>query len=174
MPSKANVEMLEKISESIKNSEGFYLVDYNGLSVKEAQHLRKQLREADAEMKVYKNNLVRLALANAEMPAIDEMLKGTCACVFYNGDPSEAAKAIKNVSKELKKLEFVGGIGENNTVLSADDVKAIADLPSREEIVAKLLGTMNNPMVGIARVCNGVQQGLVTALSAIVDQKNAA
>ena len=94
MPAQSKYEMLEKVSESLENSKGVFFIDYRGLSVKETQELRRSLREAGAQMKVYKNNIVKLALEKAEMPEVDA-LTGTVAYVFYENDPVEAAKVIK-------------------------------------------------------------------------------
>jgi large subunit ribosomal protein L10 len=173
MPAKIKVEMLDRISKSIDASKGMFVIDYRGLSVKEAQTLRRSLRESHAEMKVYKNNLVRIALEKAGKPAIDDMLVGTTACVFYEADPVEAAKAIKDTAKKLDKIEFLGGI-TGDKVVSPAEVSAIADLPSREELLAKLVGSLSNPLSGTVRALNAINQGLVTALTAVVDQKNAA
>lgn len=173
MPAQSKVEMLEKVNASLDAADGLFVIDYRGLSVKESQELRHQLREAGAQMRVYKNNIVRIALENAKMPAIDEFLEGTVACVFYENDPVGAAKAIKETSKKLEKIEFRGGISSGR-VVSAADVEAIADLPSREELVAKLIGTISNPINGIVHVINGPAQDLITALESIADQKKAA
>ncbi|MCI1666065.1 MAG: 50S ribosomal protein L10 [Atopobiaceae bacterium] len=173
MPAQSKIDMLDKISASLDSSKGMFVIDYRGLSVKEAQELRRGLRAASAEMKVYKNNLVKIALEKAGKPAIDDMLVGTTACVFYDGDPVEAAKIVKETSKKLNKVEFLGGI-TGDSVVSAADAMAIADLPSREELLAKLVGTLSNPLSGTVRALNGINQGLVTALEAVVDQKNAA
>lgn len=173
MPAQSKIDMLEKVTASLEASSGLFVIDYRGLSVKEAQELRHQLRDAGADMKVYKNNIVRIALEKAEMPAIDEFLQGTVACVFFENDPVGAAKAIKDTSKKLNKIEFRGGISSGR-VVSAAQVQAIADLPSHDELIAKLLGTISNPLSGVVRVLNGTPQGLVTALEAVVDQKNAA
>ena len=86
MPNKNNVAMLEKVSESLDNSKGVFVIDYRGLSVKETQGLRRALTEAGAHMKVYKNNIVKIALKNAQLPEI-ENLEGTCAYVFFEKDP---------------------------------------------------------------------------------------
>ena len=107
------------------------------------------------------------------MPEIDEMLAGTCAYVFYENDPVEAAKVIKDQAKKLKKVEFIGGIADGQA-LTADEAKAYADLPSREELIAKLVFVVASPLTGIAQVCAGPARGLATALSAVADQKNAA
>ncbi len=173
MPAKKNVNMLEKVNESIANNKGMFVVDYKGLTVKETQDLRRALRENGAEMKVYKNNIVRLALSEAGLPSIDDVLVGTCACVFYANDPVDAAKVVKETAKKLDKLEFLGGIADGKAITAAEAL-AIAELPSREELIAKFVGSIANPLTGIVRVCNGPAQGLVTVLHALVDQKNAA
>ena len=173
MPCSANVNMLEKIAGSIENSKGVFVIDYLGLSVKETQQVRRALREAGAEMKVYKNNIVKIALKNAGMPEIDEMLAGPCAYVFYENDPVEAAKVIKEQSEQLKKMSFKGGIADGKA-LTADEAKAYADLPSREQLMAQLVYVMASPLTGIAQVCAGPARGLVTALKAVADEKDAA
>ena len=146
MPCTANVNMLEKVAGSIEASKGVFVIDYLGLSVKETQELRRALREVGAEMKVYKNNIVKIALKNAGQPDIEELLAGPCAYVFYEKDPVDAAKVIKEQSEKLKKMSFIGGIADGKA-LSADEAKAYADLASR---------------------------GLVTALKAVADEKDAA
>lgn len=171
MPNKNNVAMLEKVSESLDNSKGVFVIDYRGLSVKETQGLRRALTEAGAHMKVYKNNIVKLALKNADLPEVDGLV-GTCAYVFYENDPVEAAKAIKTQSEALKKIEWIGAIADGQA-LSAEEAKAYADLPSREELLAKLVYVVASPLSGIAQVCAGPARGLATALQAVADQKAA-
>ena len=173
MPAQSKLDMLAKVSESLEASKGLFVIDYRGLTVKEAQELRHSLRENGAVMKVYKNNIVKIALEKAGLPAIDDVLVGTTACVFYENDPGDAAKVVKEASKKFNKLEFRGGITDG-VVVNAEQAIAIADLPSREELIAKFVGCISNPLSGIVRVCNGSAQGLVTALDALVDQKNAA
>lgn len=173
MPNKNNVEMLGKVKESLANSKGFFVVDYRGLTVKEAQNVRRSLREVNSEMKVYKNNIMRIALQEEGLPDIGENLVGTCAYVFYENDPVDAAKAIKSKSDELKKLSFVAGVADGKG-LNADEAKAYADLASRDELIAQLVYVMASPMRGIASVCAGPARGLVTALDAIAEQKKEA
>ena len=172
MPAQSKYEMLDKVNASLDASKGFYVIDYRGLTVKEAQELRRALREAGGSMKVYKNNIVKIALEKAEMPEVDA-LTGTVAYVFYENDPVEAAKVIKKESEALDKLEWIGAIADGKA-LSAEEAKAYADLPSREELMAKLVYVIGSPLSGIAQVCAGPARGLATALSAVADQKNAA
>lgn len=173
MPCTANVNMLEKVASSIEASKGVFVIDYLGLPVKETQELRRALREVGAEMKVYKNNIVKIALKNAGQPDIEELLAGPCAYVFYEKDPVDAAKVIKEQSEKLKKMSFIGGIADGKA-LSADEAKAYADLASREELMAQLVYVMASPLSGIAQVCAGPARGLVTALKAVADEKDAA
>ena len=173
MPAQSNKDMFEKIKADVEASEGLFVIDYRGLSVKQTQQLRRSLTEAGAHMKVYKNNIVKIALEKAGLPAIDEVLIGTCAYVFYENDPVDAAKVIKETSKSLKKIEFLGGIADGKAV-NAAEANAIADLPSREELIAKFVGCISNPLSGVVRVLNGPAQGLHTVLSAVEDQKSAA
>ena len=126
MPCTANVNMLEKVAGSIEASKGVFVIDYLGLSVKETQELRRALREVGAKMKVYKNNIVKIALKNAGQPDIEELLAGPCAYVFYEKDPVDAAKVIKEQSAKLKKMAFIGGIADGQP-LSAEDAMAYAD-----------------------------------------------
>ena len=130
MPAQSKIDMLEKVSASLEASAGLFVIDYRGLTVKETQELRRGLREAGAHMKVYKNNLVRIALEKAEMPAIDDCLEGTVACVFYDSDPAAAAKVIKETSKKLNKIEFRGGITDGQ-VVSAEALQGAAPRPDR-------------------------------------------
>ena len=166
MPAQSNIDMLEKVKGSIEASKGVFVVDYRGLTVKEAQELRRALREANAHMKVYKNNIVRIALNEAEM------LKGTCAYVFYENDPVEAAKVLKQEADKLKKMQILGGIADGKAI-TADEALAYAELPSRDELLAKLVYVIGSPLSGIAQVCAGPARGLVTALQAVADKQAA-
>ena len=173
MPSKSNVEMLEKVASSIDAAKGVFVVDYRGLSVKETQDVRRALRAAGAEMKVYKNNIVKIALENAGLPNIDDMLAGTCAYVFYGEDPVEPAKVIKEQSEKLKKLNFIGAIADDKA-LTADEAKAYADLPNREQLMAQIAGLLSGFARDIAVCVNEVPGSLARSINAVAEQKQAA
>ena len=96
MPQQYKIDKVAEIESRIAENAGLFVVNYNGLTVKQAQELRHQLRECGAEMKVYKNNLVKIALKNQEQPELDEILAGPVAYVFYETEPVEAAKALKD------------------------------------------------------------------------------
>ena len=172
MPAQSKIEMLEKVSASLDASTGLYVIDYRGLTVKETQELRRALKESGAEMKVYKNNIVKIALEKHDMPAIDDILVGTCACVFFGDDPVSPAKVLKDSMKKFNKMEVLGGIADN-AVLTSDEAKAYAELPSREQLLAQIAGLINGFARDIAVCINEVPAGLARAINAVNDQKAA-
>ncbi len=173
MPSVKNQEKFAAIKEDLSSIQAMWVVDYRGLTVKESEALRRSIREADAVLKVYKNSLVELALKELDMPSMGDVLAGPSAFVFADGDPVASAKALKDFAKSNENLVIKGGIMDGAFV-DAEAVEKIAALPSREELVAKLLGTIQNPLQQIVRVLNGPMESFARVVSAIEDQKNAA
>ena len=173
MPAQYKVDKVAEIEQHVEASSGVFVVSYNGLTVKQSQELRHQLREAGAEMKVYKNNLVRLALKNQEQPEIDDILAGPLAYVFYENEPVEAAKALKEFATKSKGvIEIKGGISEGKAV-SAEEVQAIADLPTKDQLLGQIAGLINGFARDIAVCVNGVSSGLARQIQQISDQKAA-
>lgn len=173
MPSVQNTEKLEVIKSDLADIQAMWVVDYRGLTVKESEALRHAIREAGAVMKVHKNTLVELALKELDMPELGEVLAGPSAFVFAAGDPVASAKALKDFAKSNENLVIKGGIMDGQAV-DAAAVEQIASLPSREELIAKMLGSMQNPLVKTVRVLNGPMEAFARCVSAIADQKNAA
>lgn len=173
MPNVHNQETLVKVKEDLTDLSAMWIVDYRGLTVKEIQALRSAIREAGASMKVYKNTLMRIALIEAELPTLDDMLEGPSAFVFAGEDVAAAAKAVKNFAKDNENLEIKGGLMDGKAV-SADEVKAIASLPSREELMAKIAGAISGVSRGLAVAINGVPSGVAQAVNAVAGQKDAA
>ena len=172
MPNVKNQETLAVIKEELSNAGAVWVVDYCGLTVKEVQELRRSVREAGASMKVYKNTLVHIALEDAELPTLDDMLHGPSAFVFAGEDVAAAAKAVKNFAKGNDKLEIKGGLMEGKAVTAAE-VEAIASLPSREELLAHIAAAINGVAKALAVCVNGVPQGLAQVTKAVADQKAA-
>ncbi len=173
MPNAQNVEILENIKKDLENSCAMWVVDYRGLTVKEIQELRRGIRGADAQMKVYKNTLVRLALEQTSGPDMDAVLSGPSAFIFTGEDPVAPAKVIRDFAKKNEALEIKGGMMDG-AFLDVAQVEAVASLPSREELIAKLLGTISNPLVKTVRVLNGPMESFARVLSAIASEKEAA
>ena len=170
MPQQYKIDKVAEIESRIAENAGLFVVNYNGLTVKQAQELRHQLRECGAEMKVYKNNLVKIALKNQEQPEIDEIL---VAYVFYETEPVEAAKALKDFSAQSKGvLEIKGGISDGKAV-SADDVKAIAELPTKDQLLGQIAGLISGFARDIAVCVNGVSSGLARSIQQVSEQKAA-
>ena len=173
MPQQYKVDKVAEIESHIQSHAGVFVVNYNGLTVLQAQELRHTLREAGADMKVYKNNLVRIALHNQEQPEIDEILAGPCAYVFFETEPVEAAKALKDFAAKNKGvLEIKGGISEGKAV-SAEDVKAIAELPSKDQLLGQIAGLISGFARDIAVCVNGVSSGLARSIQQVSEQKAA-
>jgi large subunit ribosomal protein L10 len=137
------------------------------------QALRTKLRESGSELRVYKNTLAQIAMRELALPDLGELLDGPTAFLFTFGDPVASAKAVVDFAKDHKVLEVKGGFIDS-VVTSADGVVALASLPSRDVLIAKLLGTMLNPIVGFARVLNGPVEAFARTVAAVADQKNAA
>ncbi len=173
MPNLKNQETLAEIKENLADIKALWVVDYRGLTVKEIQTLRRSVTEAGAEVKVYKNTLMNIALEDLEMPSLGEVLEGPSAFVFSEEDPVASAKALKDFTKKNKNLTIKGGMMDGAFV-DAAQLGAIAALPSREELMAKLLGTISNPLVKMVRVANGPMEAFARCVSQIAEQKPAA
>ncbi|MDM5186570.1 50S ribosomal protein L10 [Bacillus sp. DX4.1] len=152
-------QVVTEIAEKLRDSKSTIVVDYRGLTVSEATELRKNLREAGVEFKVYKNSLTRRAAESVEMAELNEFLTGPNAIAFSNEDVIAPAKVLNDFAKNHEALEIKAGVIEGRLV-SLDEVKAIATLPSREGLLSMLLSVLQAPM-----------RGLAIATKAVADQK---
>jgi len=172
MPTATKEALVAEIKDRFNGSEAVIMADYRGLTVKQMQLLRVKVREAGGDIKVYKNSLTEIAVRELALPNMDAYLAGPTVFVFIEGDPVAPAKALTAFAKENQALELKGGFVQNQ-VVDSDGVKAIASLPSREELLAKLLGTMLNPLTGTVRVLSGPARAFVTVVDAIAKEKAA-
>jgi len=172
MPTMDKKAIVAEIKDRFTASSGVIMADYRGLSVRDMQQLRVKVRAVGGEVKIYKNTLMELAVRELAMPSMDQLLSGPTAVVFVEGDPVAPAKAMMDFAKEHKQLEVKGGFIER-AVLGAESIKAIAALPPREVLIAKLLGTLQSPATSFVRVLNGPASAFARALQAIADQKAA-
>ena len=173
MPAKSKLAAVAEIKERFNACPNVLLVDYRGLDVQSVSKLRRELREAGGEMIVYKNTLTQIAMRELALPSMEDLLEGPSAFIFAEGDPVASAKVLSNFAKENTALELKGGLVQSQ-IIDESGLQALAKLPSREELLAKLLGTLGNPARGMVTVLSGPARGLVTALSALKDQKEAA
>lgn len=166
-PEKATI--VEDLKEKLNASPFLLITDYTGLRVEEFSALRTALYAAGAEVRVVKNTFIRRALSDAGLPDISSELTGQTAIVVGESDVAAAAKAVKTFAKESKKLTIKGGVVDR-LVVSAQQVEAIADLPSREVLLAQLLGTLQSPASTLVRLLNEPASGLARVLKAKSEQ----
>ncbi len=152
-------QLVTEIQEKLQGSVSTIVVDYRGLSVTEVTELRKQLREAGIEFKVYKNSMTRRAAEGAGFGGLNENLTGPNAIAFSTEDAVSPAKIINNFAKKHEALEIKAGVMEGN-IISVEEVKALAELPSREGLLSMLLSVLQAPI-----------RGLAIATKAVADQK---
>jgi large subunit ribosomal protein L10 len=161
--------VVDEIAEQFKSADAVFAVDYRGISVAQAADLRERLREVDSRLRVVKNSLSERAADQAGMELIKPMLTGPTALTFVSGDAAAAAKALNDAARALQLLEFKGGV-LGGSLLSGDDVRSIARLPSRDVMIAQLVATIAAPLSGLARTLNALVGGLAIQLQAIADQ----
>ena len=162
------VAKVEEVREDLSGAAATLLTHYRGLSVTELAELRAKLREANAEMKVVKNTLTRRAAHAAGMEGLDDLLEGPTSLVLCAEDPVGPAKALKAFAKDHPELVLRGGYLDGE-VLDADEALRLADLASREELLAKLAGLMEGALSGTARLLQAATEKQARLLQALVD-----
>ncbi|EOD01484.1 50S ribosomal protein L10 [Caldisalinibacter kiritimatiensis] len=165
-------QIVSEIKEKIDNAQSVVLVDYRGLNVEEVTELRKKFREAGVEYKVYKNTLMRFAFKDAGLEEFNEYLTGPNAVAFGYEDPVSPAKVTHEFAKEHETLEIKAGVVDGK-VISLEEVKSLAELPSKEQLIAQVLGGLNGPISGFANVLQANIRNLAYALNAIKEKKEA-
>lgn len=150
-------QIVEEIADKLKSSVSTVIVDYRGLNVAEVTELRKQLREAGVDYKVYKNSMTRRAAEAADLAGLNESLVGPNAIAFSTEDVVAPAKILNDFAKAHDALEIKGGVIEGN-IASADEIKALASLPSREGLLSMLLSVLQAPMRNFALATKAVAE----------------
>lgn len=164
-------EILKDLDDKFGRSKAVYFADYRGLSVKDIANLRKALREEGVDFRVAKKTLMQLSLKNSDLPeAPSEVMQGPVGAAFGYDDVILAVKTLHNFSKGNDNLKILGGLVEGKFITQAEAVE-LAQLPSREELLAKLVGSMKAPVSGFYGVTSGLLRGLVQVLKAYGEQK---
>ena len=173
MPRPEKVQAVAEIKERIEGSQAVFLAEYAGLSVKEQQELRRSLRANEAEFKVVKMTLARLAADDLDLDSLDELLLGPTGLAFADGDPVGAAKALKDFSKDHDVFVIKGGLlGED--FLSPERISELADIEPREVLLAKLAGAMKAPLTNLAGLMAALPRNTASVLQQLLEQKEAA
>ncbi len=162
--------IVQEIAEKFKTAQTAVLVDYRGLNVSEVTELRAQARAAGIDYKVYKNSMMRFAVKETGYEGLLDVLVGPTAVAFCDTDPVAPAKLLSSFAKKHKALEIKAGMVDGK-ILTVQGVQDLAELPPKEELIAKMLGSLNAPITGFVNVLNGNMRGLVVALNAIAEQQ---
>ena len=147
--------IVEEISNSIKDAQSVVLVNYSGLTVEQDTILRKELREAGVQYKVYKNTMMRRAFEGTAFESLSDHLHGTNAIAISETDATAPARVLNEVIKEFKKMEFKAGVVEGN-FFDKDGIQTIADIPSRDVLLAKFLGSIQSPVSKAVRTFQAI------------------
>ena len=146
-----------EIKEKLEKAQSVILADYQGLTVEEDTQLRKSLREAGVEYKVYKNTLVTIAAKELNLEGICEYLEGPVSIAFGYEDATAPARILNDFAKDHKKLELKAGIVEGE-IFDKDKVEQLATIPSKEVLIAKLLGSIKSPLSNLAYLINAIKE----------------
>ena len=161
--------IVAEISEAIKDAQSVVLVDYRGLTVEQDTNLRKQLREAGVTYKVYKNTMMNFAFKGTDFEGLAPYLEGPSAVAISTTDATAPARILAKFAKEAKALEIKAGVVEGN-VYDAAGMQAISQIPSRDELISKLLGSLQSPITNFARVMNQLaEKGGASACAAAAE-----
>ena len=149
--------IIDEISSKVDGAATVVLVDYRGLTVEQDTQLRKQLREAGCEYKVYKNTLMKRAFEGTDVSQLDGLLDGPSAIAVSKEDATAPIRILSKMAKDVEAIEFKGAVVEG-VFYDVDGIKSLASIPSREELISKLLGSLQSPVTNLARVLNQIAE----------------
>ena len=171
MPNKKNIEQVKELSESFSRAKAIYFTEYHGLNVGDLTKLRSEFFKADVEFKVAKNTLIKLAAEENKISGLEEILNGSTALAIAYDEPVSPAKVIKEFTKE-NELPSVKGILFDGEFMPGEDFKRLASLPSKEELLAKLVSMLNNPLQKLVSTLNAPLQNIAGVLNNLKEQKS--
>ncbi len=169
---KEKEKKVQEIEQDMRQADFMVFTDYRGLNVDDISKLRKNLQDSGCDYKVVKNNLAKIASRTIGIEEINDFFEGPTAITYGYEDPVLSSKTLTKSEKELKNLAIKGGYLEGR-ILSAEDIKALGEIPSKEVLYGKLCGAFQAPIVGLANVLQGNLRNLAGALDEIRKQKEA-
>jgi large subunit ribosomal protein L10 len=172
-PRPEKVAVIDEVRSRMDRSNAAILTEYRGLTVKDLAALRRSLRESGADYKVYKNTLVRFAAVSLDLDGLVPLLEGPTAIAFTDGDAVPMAKALRDFARANTRLVVKGGVLRRR-VMSLQDTTALADLPPREVVLARLAGALAAPMQQLAGLLGALPRNFAYGLKALAEQGGAA
>ncbi len=172
-PRPEKVEVVAEVAAKLAEADAVIISEYRGLSVGQLAALRRQLRDAGGEHRVYKNTLARFGADQAGVEGLRELLVGPSAITFIKGDAAAVAKTLRDAAKTNPLLVIKGG-SMSGKMMSAKDVEALADLPSRDVLLARFAGALQAPLVKTAGLLQALPRNFAYGLKALIEQKEAA
>ena len=169
-PRPAKVAVVAEVRERLSSANAALLTEYRGLNVGELARLRRSLREAGGEYKIYKNTLVRFAVRELGLDELESMLLGPTAIAFVDTDAASVAKALRDFARTNPNLVVKGGV-LGTKVLTAKDAGALAELPSRDQLLAQLAGAIAAPLQTFAGLLQALPRNLAYGLQALIDKQ---
>src|SRR4051794_9060151 len=169
-PRADKVAVVDEVKEKLSSSSAALLTEYRGMKVGELAELRRSLRKSGGEFKIYKNTLVRFAVRDLGLDIDEATLTGPTAIAFVEGDAASVAKALRDYSRTNANLVLKGGV-LGTKALTADETRALADLPPREVLLAQLAGALQAPLVKMAGLLQALPRNMAYGLKALIDQK---
>tara|TARA_B100001123_G_scaffold432647_1_gene556038 strand:+ start:93 stop:623 length:531 start_codon:yes stop_codon:yes gene_type:complete len=169
MPTTEKIESVERLKETISESRSIVLADFSGIDVAAVTELRNKLREASVTYEVVKNRLAKRAIEDAGIDGLSDYLTGPTAMAFAVEDPLAPAQVLQKFIDDGGKIAIKSGLLDGE-VMTPDQVKALALLPSREELLATTVGTIQGPLAGLVRVLNGLLSNMVGVVAAIEEK----
>ena len=149
--------VIDEIKDKFERAESAVVIDYMGITVEQANAMRKKLREANVDYTVYKNTLVKRAIDGTDYAPLAEVLEGPSAFAFSYDDATAPARVLNDAIKEFKKMEFKGGFVEGE-YYDAEAIAQVASIPSREVLISKFMGSIQSPIANFARVLQQIAE----------------
>ena len=170
MPTSEKIDKVEELTAAMAGAKAIYLADFTGIDVAQVTGLRNQLREADVSYQVVKNRLAKRAAVAAGIEGLSEHFIGPTAIAYSTDDTITPAKILQDFAEKDAHFTINTGIMDGK-ILSGDQVRALAKLPSREELLGKVVGSIQSPLYGFAAVLNGLLRNLVGVVAAIEEKQ---
>ena len=173
MPTSEKIEAVKELTDKLTGADAIFLADFTGIDVEAVSQLRNQLREASAEYQVVKNRLAIRAADAAGLSDLNAHFSGPTAMTFVKDDPAGTAKILQKFIDGGGKLAIKSGLLDGK-IMSAEEVEALSKLPSREELLAKTVGTIQGPLSGLVGVLSGLMRNLAGVIAAIEEKQREA